>query len=119
MEFPFYFFVSSDMSLQAYFIFSFLTSQKIPCRDPSTIEYKECALSLSGIIKNKNTKVLLHPPRYVTSRRHTMTSYDITMSSHVITSCNVMQLVRQVIKVNPCTKVPVLKVLTPNISWLL
>ena len=44
MEFPFYFFMSSDMNLQAYFIFFFPTSQKIPCRDLATIEYKAHAL---------------------------------------------------------------------------
>ena len=49
MEFPFYFFLSSDVNLQAHFIYLFFffpTSQKIPCRDPSTVEYKAHALSV-------------------------------------------------------------------------
>ena len=39
------------MNLPAYFIFFFPTSQKIPCWNPSTIEYNVCAL------KSKNTKI--------------------------------------------------------------
>ena len=40
----FYFFPSSDMSPQAFFIFFFPTSQKNPYRDPSTVEYSAPAL---------------------------------------------------------------------------
>ncbi len=46
-KFHFYFLPSSDMSLQAYFIYLFIfftTSQEYPCRDPSTKEYYVCAL---------------------------------------------------------------------------
>ena len=47
MEFLFYFFLFSNMNLQAYFIFyffSFPTSQKSVCQDLSTEEYSECDL---------------------------------------------------------------------------
>ncbi len=46
MEFSFYVFPSSDMNLQAYFIFFSPTRQEYPCRDPSTVEYNACALTL-------------------------------------------------------------------------
>ncbi len=35
-----------------------------------------------NVFIKKNTKVLLHLPRNVTSQRHAMTSYDIMMSSY-------------------------------------
>ena len=41
---------SSDMNLQAYFIFFALMSQKIPCRDQPTEEYSECALTCRDMI---------------------------------------------------------------------
>ena len=49
MEFSFYFFPSSDMSLYKqilFFIFFFPTTQECPCRDPSTVEYNANALRL-------------------------------------------------------------------------
>ena len=88
----------------------------------------------------KNTKVLLHLPHYVTSRRHAVTSFDVTTWSHDVMwrhditpymlrldICSLNQkilkmtcfwlcdldlwpitltfaLVRDIIKVNPCTK---------------
>ncbi len=48
MEFCFYFFPSSDMSLQAFFIFFSPTRQEYPCQDPSTVEYNVCALTIVG-----------------------------------------------------------------------
>ena len=47
MKFSINFFLSSDMNMQAYFIFIFFfpTSQYNPFRYPSTIEYSECALT--------------------------------------------------------------------------
>ncbi len=46
MELSLYFFPPSYMNLLAYFIFFFLTTQKIPCRDPATVEYSECGLTV-------------------------------------------------------------------------
>ncbi len=45
-KFAFNFFLSSDMNLQAYFIFYFFLSDEPtnPCLDPSTVEYSEYGL---------------------------------------------------------------------------
>ncbi len=46
MEFSFYFFPSSDMTIPAFLFFIFFSpaSQVYPCRDPSTVEYNVCDL---------------------------------------------------------------------------
>ncbi len=50
MDFSFYFFPSSDMSLQAYFIFYFFLSDA-PGIPLSTVEYNACALMVSIYIR--------------------------------------------------------------------
>ena len=56
---PFNFCLSSDMNMQAYFI-SFVFSQTSlnnPCRNPSTVEYSECALSLKNRSRARDIRV--------------------------------------------------------------
>ncbi len=47
-----FFFISSGINMNACFIFfpSDKLSQSNPCRDPSAIEYNECALRLKNVI---------------------------------------------------------------------